>query len=109
MCLAIPGKVLEIDRSVSPIMGTVSFGGIRKGVCLEWVPEVRIGEYVIVHVGFAISTMDEQEALETLQLLEEMEEYRRDFTDDAESQPPASKDAEASPSAGKAQNPGSRD
>jgi hydrogenase expression/formation protein HypC len=53
-------------------MGEVSFGGIRKKVCLEWVPEVRVGDYVIVHVGFAISTVDEEEALETLRMFEAM-------------------------------------
>jgi hydrogenase expression/formation protein HypC len=72
MCLAIPGKVLEIDATVSPIMGKVSFGGIKKEVCLELVPEVKIGNYVIVHVGFAISMMDEEEAQETLKLIEQM-------------------------------------
>ncbi|MBM4168780.1 MAG: HypC/HybG/HupF family hydrogenase formation chaperone [Ignavibacteria bacterium] len=74
MCLAIPGKVLEIDNSAQPAMGKVSFGGIQKQVCLELVPEVKIGEYVLVHVGFAISTMDEKEALETLAILEQMSE-----------------------------------
>ncbi len=74
MCLAIPGKVLDIDRNVSPVMGSVSFGGTQKRVCLEWVPEVRVGDYVIVHVGFALSTVDEQEALETLKMFKEMEE-----------------------------------
>jgi len=74
MCLAIPGKVIEIDTAVSPIMGKVSFGGIKKEVCLELVPDVKIGEYVIVHVGFAISTMNESEALETLKLFEQMGE-----------------------------------
>ena len=73
MCLAIPGKVLSIDTSVQPTMGTVSFGGIEKRVCLEWIPEVELGDYVIVHVGFAISRMDEKEALETLKLIEEIE------------------------------------
>ena len=72
MCLAIPGKVLHIDTTVQPTMGTVSFGGIQKRVCLEWIPEVKIGEYVIVHVGFAISKMNEEEAQETIKLLEEM-------------------------------------
>lgn len=72
MCLAIPGKVLEIDRTVEPAMGKVSFGGIQKRVCLEWVPDVKVGEYVVVHVGFAISAMDEEEALKTLKLFEEM-------------------------------------
>ncbi len=73
MCLAIPGKVLSIDTSVQPTMGTVSFGGIEKRVCLEWIPDVELGDYVIVHVGFAISKMDETEALETLKLIEEIE------------------------------------
>ena len=73
MCLAIPGKVLNIDTSVQPTMGTVSFGGIQKQVCLEWTPEVAVGDYVIVHVGFAISRMDETEALETLKLIDEID------------------------------------
>jgi len=72
MCLAIPGKVVEIDVSVSPLMGKVSFGGIKKDVCLELVPEVKIGNYVIVHVGFALNVMDEEEAQETLNLIEQM-------------------------------------
>ncbi len=74
MCLAIPGKVLEIDRGAEPIMGTVSFGGVQKRICLEWIPEIQIGEYVIVHVGFAISKVDEKEALETLALFKEMDD-----------------------------------
>ena len=73
MCLAIPGKVEEIDTTASPLMGKVSFGGIKKEVCLELVPDVKVGEYVIVHVGFAINTMDEYEALETINMLKEME------------------------------------
>jgi hydrogenase expression/formation protein HypC len=72
MCLAIPGKVLEINRDGTPVMGKVSFSGIQKDICLEWLPDVRVGDYVIVHVGFAISKMDEKEALETLKMLEEM-------------------------------------
>jgi hydrogenase expression/formation protein HypC len=74
MCLAIPGKVLDIDRAAQPVMGTVSFGGIQKKICLEWIPEVAVGEYVIVHVGFAISKMDEKEAMETLDILRQMSE-----------------------------------
>ena len=73
MCLAIPGKVLTIDTNVQPTMGVVSFGGIEKRVCLEWTPDVGIGDYVIVHVGFAISTMDEEEAMETLKLIQEID------------------------------------
>jgi hydrogenase expression/formation protein HypC len=73
MCLAIPGKVVEIDAESQPKMGKVSFGGILRQVCLDWVPDVKVGEYVIVHVGFAISKMDEREAMETLQLFDEIE------------------------------------
>jgi hydrogenase expression/formation protein HypC len=73
MCLAIPGKVLDIERGSTPLMSTVSFGGISKRICLEWLPDVQVGEYVIVHVGFAISKVDEKEALETLQLFREID------------------------------------
>ena len=72
MCLAIPGKVVSIELASSPLMGTVNFGGIQKHVCLDLVPDTNIGEYVIVHVGFAISKMDEHEAQETLRLIQEM-------------------------------------
>jgi hydrogenase expression/formation protein HypC len=74
MCLAIPGKVVDIDLNAQPAMGTVDFAGVRKTVCLEWLPEARPGDYVIVHVGFAISKVDEEEALETLRMLKEMGE-----------------------------------
>lgn len=79
MCLAIPGKVLDIDRELTPAMGNVSFGGVTKRICLEWVPEVRVGQYVIVHVGFAISTVDEEDALETLRMLREMGEIEEEL------------------------------
>ena len=77
MCLAIPGQVVKIEstpgeRNDTLLMGTVDFSGIRKSVCLDWVPDVKIGEYVIVHVGFAISKVDEEEARETLKLFEQM-------------------------------------
>lgn len=74
MCLAVPGKVLEIDSNSQPLMGKVSFGGIQKQICLEWLPDVKVGEYVIVHVGFAISKVDEKEALETLEMFRQIEE-----------------------------------
>lgn len=81
MCLAIPGKVLKVNRDSQPVMGDVSFGGITKRVCLEWIPEIREGEYVIVHVGFAISKMDEKEALETIELLNQMGEGLEELGD----------------------------
>ena len=79
MCLAVPGKVLSVQAGVTPLMGRVSFSGIEKEVCLEWMPDVRPGEYVIVHVGFAITKMDEEEALETLRVIREAGELAREL------------------------------
>jgi hydrogenase expression/formation protein HypC len=62
MCLGIPGKVAERYREHDVLMGRVDFGGVSKRVCLEHVPDVQIGDYVLVHVGFALSAIDEQEA-----------------------------------------------
>jgi hydrogenase expression/formation protein HypC len=74
MCLGIPGKVIEI-RDGGPLrMALVDFGGARKEACIEYVPEVQVGEYVIVHVGFAISRLDEDEALRTLEMLRTLDE-----------------------------------
>jgi hydrogenase expression/formation protein HypC len=72
MCLAIPGKVMETYREHDVLMGKVEFGGVCKRVCLEHVPEVRCGDYVLVHVGFALSTIDEAEARRVFELLDEM-------------------------------------
>jgi hydrogenase expression/formation protein HypC len=69
MCLGIPGKVVEIDDEGPLRMARVDFGGVRKEACLAYVPEVVLGDYVIVHVGFAISQLDEDEALKTLEML----------------------------------------
>jgi hydrogenase expression/formation protein HypC len=74
MCLGIPGKVVEI-RDDGPLrMARVDFGGVRKEACLAYVPEVQLGEYVIIHVGFAISVVDEEEALRTLEMLRMIDE-----------------------------------
>ena len=72
MCLGIPGKVVETYRENDILMGKVDFGGVCKRVCLEHVPEVRVGEYVVVHVGFALNTIDEAEARRVFELLDEM-------------------------------------
>lgn len=74
MCLAIPGKVVEKFQEHDVQMGKVDFGGVFKRVCLDHVPEVRVGQYVIVHVGFALSVIDEDEAREVFSLLEKMNE-----------------------------------
>jgi hydrogenase expression/formation protein HypC len=72
MCLGIPGRITEIRDEAGLAMGKVDFGGVRKDACLAYLPEVRLGDYVIVHVGFAISKVDEAEALKTLEILGEM-------------------------------------
>ena len=74
MCLGIPGRVVETRREFDLLMGKVDFGGVFKEVCLEHVPDVRPGEYVIVHVGFAISRLDEAEANKVFEYLREMED-----------------------------------
>lgn len=72
MCLGIPGQVVSLENAGGLRMGRVRFGEIIRDACLEYVPEVAEGDYVIVHAGFAISRVDEQEAARTYQLLEEM-------------------------------------
>jgi hydrogenase expression/formation protein HypC len=75
MCLGIPGKVVSIDATLEDMpMGNVSFGGITKEVCLAYVPSVAVGDYVVVHAGFAISTIDEEEAQEVFGMLKQMED-----------------------------------
>ena len=77
MCLGVPGKVLDITpNELGMPMGRVSFGGIVKEVCLAYVPEVQVGHYVVVHVGFAISIVDEDEAEKVFAYLREMDELK---------------------------------
>lgn len=66
MCLAVPGRVVDVHEVDFTRMAEVDFGGIRKEVCLQYLPDAAVGDYVIVHVGFAIQRLDEQSALETL-------------------------------------------
>ena len=70
MCLGIPGRVEERWEADGVDMGTVDFGGVRKDVCLAYVPEIAVGEWTIVHVGFALTRLDEKSARETLALME---------------------------------------
>ncbi|MCU7729488.1 HypC/HybG/HupF family hydrogenase formation chaperone [Actinoplanes sp. KI2] len=72
MCLGIPGRVTEVTDRDGLLMGVVDFDGIRKDVCLSYVPDVGVGDYVIVHVGFAITEVDRQEAERTLGVLRAM-------------------------------------
>ncbi len=75
MCLGVPGKIIETFTSSTGMkMGRVSFSGVVQDVCLEYEPDAEIGDYVIVHVGFAISRLDEKEAMELLEYLVEIDE-----------------------------------
>jgi hydrogenase expression/formation protein HypC len=73
MCLSIPGRITEIYEDGSLIMGKVNFGGVLKEVCLDYVPEAQTGQYVLIHVGFAISVLDEDEAMARLGTIREIE------------------------------------
>jgi hydrogenase expression/formation protein HypC len=66
MCLAVPGRVVSVHEADGQTMAQVDFGGLRKEVCLAYIPDVQVDEYVIVHVGFAIQRLDEKSAQETL-------------------------------------------
>lgn len=68
MCLGVPGKVVDVWEANNTRMANVDFGGVRKEVCLAYVPDVNVGDYTIVHVGFALTKLDEKSALETLEL-----------------------------------------
>lgn len=73
MCLGVPGRVVCVDvKADGQRMGKVSFGGVLREVCLDFVPEAQVGQYVLVHVGFALSCLDAEEADKTLSLLKEM-------------------------------------
>lgn len=72
MCLGVPGKVVEIYEENNVRMGKADFDGIKKEVCLAYLPEIQTGDYVIVHVGFAITQLDEASALETLAMFQEL-------------------------------------
>jgi hydrogenase expression/formation protein HypC len=73
MCLGIPAKVIELYETNGMKMARVDFGGAIKEACMEYLPEVKVGDYTIVHVGFGLSILDEQEALETMELLRQID------------------------------------
>jgi len=74
MCLGIPGKIIDIYKGNGLLMGKIDFGGVTREVCLAYVPEAKVGDYAIIHVGFALNLLSEQEAQETLDLLKQMVE-----------------------------------
>jgi hydrogenase expression/formation protein HypC len=75
MCLAVPGKIIEIFQTDGMRMASVDFGGISRQVCLEALPEAKIGDYTIVHAGFALNLLNEEEALETLDLFKDLSDF----------------------------------
>lgn len=81
VCLAVPGKVVQLWERDGTLMADVDFGGVRKQVCLQYLPEVVVGDYVIVHVGFAIQHLDEKSALETLAAFQELGLLEEEFAD----------------------------
>ena len=81
MCLAVPGRILSIAEVDSVPMATVDFGGVRKSVCLQYLPDAQVGEYVVVHVGFAIQSLDERSAQETLANFERLGILEEEFGD----------------------------
>lgn len=78
MCLGVPGKVIELYEANGMKMAKVDFGGIVKEACMEYLPEVKVGDYTIVHVGFGLSILDEQEAAETMELFRQIEAVAED-------------------------------
>jgi len=100
MCLAVPGQVESIRDQHGTRMGRVNFGGVVKDVCLAYLPEIAVGDYAIVHVGFAISKIDEASARETLQTFAELgirEEELAELREAHEPAPSASEQTEPAP------------
>ena len=87
MCLAVPGKLIEIDDSGPMIMGRIDYSGTIQTACIEYIPEVQIGQYVLIHAGFAISIVQEEEAKKSLELFAELArinaEEQNEETDDS--------------------------
>jgi hydrogenase expression/formation protein HypC len=79
MCLGVPGKIIEIYESNGLQMGTIDFGGVTREACLAYVPEAKIGDYTIIHVGFALNVISEEEAQETLDLLRQMADLQAEL------------------------------
>jgi hydrogenase expression/formation protein HypC len=81
MCLAVPGRILSVAEVDGTLMADVDFGGVRKAVCLQYIPDATVDEYVVVHVGFAIQRLDEQSAKETLANFDKLGILEEEFGD----------------------------
>jgi hydrogenase expression/formation protein HypC len=84
MCLGVPGKIVEIYEVEGLKMGKIDFGGLIKEACLEYIPDAQVGEYTVIHVGFAIGRLDEAEAMRNLRFLEEAGLLATEFEDPLE-------------------------
>lgn len=102
MCLGLPGKVLEIaDETVAEMrMGRVEFGGAVREVCLACTPDVKVGDYVLVHAGFSLNRLDEAEAMEIFQYLQEIDRLSEELGPGGAGLPPADTDSEEAPEEG---------
>jgi len=79
MCLSIPGKIKEIYNDDSLVMGRVDFGGVLKEVCLDYVPEAQVGQFVLIHVGFAISVLNNEKAMARLDVTRQDENFEENL------------------------------
>jgi len=79
MCLGVPGKIIEIYENGSLQMGKIDFGGVVREVCLAYVPEAQLGDYALIHVGFALNLISEAEAQETLALIREISDFEKEL------------------------------
>ncbi|MEJ2751617.1 MAG: HypC/HybG/HupF family hydrogenase formation chaperone [Candidatus Promineifilaceae bacterium] len=89
MCLGVPGKVIEIYETEGLKMGKIDFGGVVREACLAYVPEIEVGEYTVIHVGFAISQLSEEEAQATLEILNELANIEEEIGPEPEPAPGA--------------------
>ena len=85
MCLGIPGKVIEIYEIDGTLMSKVNFDGVIQEVCIATTPDAKIGEYVLVHAGFALNVLSDHEASETLKILKDLEKFNQDYYGDQNS------------------------
>jgi hydrogenase expression/formation protein HypC len=87
MCLGVPGKVIEIYETEGLKMGKIDFGGVVREACLAYVPEIEVGDYTVIHVGFAISQLSEEEAIATLEILNELANLQEEIGPEPEAEP----------------------
>lgn len=81
MCLAVPGRIVSVEERDGTLMSVVDFGGVKKDVCLQYLPDAEVGQYVVVHVGFAIQRLDEESAMQTLAEFEHLGVLDEEFAD----------------------------